>query len=102
MCPWFDSWSGHHFDRFAKRRSFFALYVKDCGMVEKKEGKENEKCSTMPDVLIKGYKIGSTPKSVDFNERRRIGQGPSIDNFQSFYSRRLGVVLASSCGGSLL
>ena len=43
---------------------------------------------------------GSTPKSVDFNERRRIGQGPSIDNFQSFYSRRLGVVLASSCGGS--
>ena len=45
---------------------------------------------------------GSTPKSVDFNERRRIGQGPSIDNFQSFYSRRLGVVLASSCGGSLL
>ena len=23
-------------------------------MVEKKEGKENEKCSTMPDVLIKG------------------------------------------------
>ena len=27
--------------------------------------------------------IGSTPKSVDFNERRRIGQGPSIDNFQS-------------------
>ena len=44
--------------------------------------------------------IGSTPKSVDFNERRRIGQEPSIDNFQSFYSRRLGVVLASSCGGS--
>ena len=44
--------------------------------------------------------VGSTPKSVDFNERRRIGQGPSIDNFQSFYSRRLGVVLASSCGGS--
>ena len=34
-----------------------AFYVKDCGMVEKKEGKENEKCSTMPDVLIKGYKI---------------------------------------------
>ena len=60
------------------------FYVKDCGMVEKKEGKENEKCSTMPDVLIKGYKIlGSTPKSVDFNERRRIGQGPSIDNFDS-------------------
>ena len=26
-------------------------------MVEKKEGKEKEKCSTMPDVLIKGYKI---------------------------------------------
>ena len=26
-------------------------------MGEKKEGKENEKCSTMPDVLIKGYKI---------------------------------------------
>ncbi|HIV06739.1 MAG TPA: hypothetical protein IAD27_09030, partial [Candidatus Merdousia gallistercoris] len=34
-----------------------SFYVKDCGMVEKKEGKENEKCSTMPDVLIKGYKI---------------------------------------------
>ena len=33
------------------------FYVKDCGMGEKKEGKENEKCSTMPDVLIKGYKI---------------------------------------------
>ena len=46
------------------------------------------------------FKVGSTPKSVDFNERRRIGQGPSIDNFQSFYSRRLDVVLASSCGGS--
>ena len=30
--------------------------------------------------------LGSTPKSVDFNERRRIGQGPSIDNFQSFGS----------------
>ena len=27
--------------------------------------------------------FGSTPKSVDFNERRRIGQGPSIDNFDS-------------------
>ena len=26
-------------------------------MGEKKEGKEKEKCSTMPDVLIKGYKI---------------------------------------------
>ena len=34
-----------------------ALYVKDCGMGEKKEGKENKKCSTMPNVLIKGYKI---------------------------------------------
>ena len=33
------------------------LYVKDCGMGEKKEGKENKKCSTMPNVLIKGYKI---------------------------------------------
>ena len=33
------------------------FYVKDCGMGEKKEGKENKKCSTMPDVLIKGYKI---------------------------------------------
>ena len=29
------------------------------------------------------FKSGSTPKSVDFNERRRIGQGPSIDNFDS-------------------
>ncbi len=53
-------------------------------------------------ILFGSVLIGSTPKSVDFNERRRIGQGPSIDNFQSFYSRRLGVVLASSCGGSLL
>ena len=26
-------------------------------MVGKKEGKENKKCSTMPNVLIKGYKI---------------------------------------------
>ena len=26
-------------------------------MVEKKEGKENEKCSTMPNVLIKNFKI---------------------------------------------
>ena len=26
-------------------------------MVEKKGGKEKEKSSTMPDVLIKGYKI---------------------------------------------
>ena len=29
-------------------------------MGEKKEGKENEKCSTMPNVLIKGYKIFRT------------------------------------------
>ena len=36
---------------------FCSFYVKDCGMGEKKEGKENEKCSTMPNVLIKGYKI---------------------------------------------
>ena len=36
---------------------FCSFYVKDCGMGEKKEGKENKKCSTMPDVLIKGYKI---------------------------------------------
>ena len=35
----------------------YPLYVKDCGMGEKKEGKENKKCSTMPNVLIKGYKI---------------------------------------------
>ena len=28
---------------------------------------------------LRGF-FGSTPKSVDFNERRRIGQGPSIDN----------------------
>ena len=26
-------------------------------MGEKKEGKENKKCSTMPNVLIEGYKI---------------------------------------------
>ena len=38
------------------------LYVKDCGMGEKKEGKEKEKCSTMPDVLIKGYKMGQHQK----------------------------------------
>ena len=36
---------------------FFWVNTKGCGMVGKKEGKENEKCSTMPDVLIKGYKI---------------------------------------------
>ena len=46
-----------------------SFYVKDCGMVEKKEGKENEKCSTMPDVLIKGYKILRTV---------RVGQDFSI------------------------
>ena len=44
---------------------FIALYVKDCGMVEKKEGKENKKCSTMPDVLIKGYKILRTVSGVN-------------------------------------
>ncbi|HIV06093.1 MAG TPA: hypothetical protein IAD27_05730, partial [Candidatus Merdousia gallistercoris] len=38
-------------------------------MVGKKEGKENEKCSTMPDVLIKGYKILRTV---------RVGQDFSI------------------------
>ena len=38
------------------------FYVKDCRMVGKKEGKENEKCSTMPDVLIKGYKMGQHQK----------------------------------------
>ena len=43
----------------AKFLGFYAnsLYVKDCEMVEKKGGKEKEKSSTMPDVLIKGYKI---------------------------------------------
>ena len=40
-----------------ERLKSFSLYVKDCGMGEKKEGKENKKCSTMPNVLIKGYKI---------------------------------------------
>ena len=64
-------------------------------MVGKKEGKEKEKCSTMPDVLIKGYKIGSTPKSVDFNERRRIEPRPSIYNFGSFYNRKPFVVSVS-------
>ena len=34
-------------------------------MGEKKEGKENEKCSTMPDVLIKGYKILRTVSGVN-------------------------------------
>ena len=39
-------------------------------MVGKKEGKENEKCSTMPDVLIKGYKILRTVSvGQDFSVR---------------------------------
>ena len=33
-------------------------------MVEKKEGKENKKCSTMPNVLIKGYKRHSDIEST--------------------------------------
>ena len=37
---------------------------------KKKEGKENEKCSTMPDVLIKGYKILKTVSvGQDFSVR---------------------------------
>ena len=38
-------------------------------MVEKKGGKEKEKSSTMPDVLIKGYKILRTAS---------VGQGFSF------------------------
>ncbi len=41
-------------------------------MVGKKEGKENEKCSTMPDVLIKGYKILRTVRvGQDFSALRQ-------------------------------
>ena len=48
-----------HNSRDKKSRNCVKItfYVKDCGMGEKKEGKENKKCSTMPNVLIKGYKI---------------------------------------------
>ena len=43
--------------------------------------------------------FGSTPKRVDFNERRRIEPRPSICNFQSFYNRKPFVVSVSfSCG----
>lgn len=38
-------------------------------MVEKKEGKENEKCSTMSDMIIRGYKILRTVRvGQDFSE----------------------------------
>ena len=50
-------------------------------MVEKKEGKENEKCSTMPDVLIKGYKILRTVS---------VGQDFGVDP-KSTYSTTFGV-----------
>ena len=46
-------------------------------------------------------KNGSTPKRVDFNERRRIEPRPSICNFQSFYNRKPFVVSVSFSYGSL-
>ena len=46
---------------------------------------------------------GSTPKRVDFNERRRIEPRPSICNFGSFDNRKPFVVLVSfSCGSPRL
>lgn len=42
-----------------------------------------------------GEMAGSTPKSVDFNERHRIEPRPSICNFQSFYNRKPFVVSVS-------
>ena len=46
-------------------------------------------------------RLGSTPKRVDFNERRRIEPRPSICNFQSFYNRKPFVVSVSFSCGSL-
>ena len=46
-------------------------------------------------------KDGSTPKRVDFSERRRIEPRPSICNFRSFYNRKPFVVLVSFSCGSL-
>ena len=45
--------------------------------------------------------FGSTPKRVDFNERRRIEPRPSICNFGSFYNRKPFVVSVSFSCGSL-
>ena len=46
---------------------------------------------------------GSTPKRVDFNERRRIEPRPSICNFRSFDNRKPFVVSVSfSCGSPRL
>ena len=45
--------------------------------------------------------LGSTPKRVDVNERRRIKPRPSICNFQSFYNRKPFVVSVSFSYGSL-
>ena len=44
-------------------------------MGEKKEGKENKKCSTMPNVLIKGYKILRTVRvGQDFSLVRALNR----------------------------
>ena len=50
-----------------------------------------------------GSFFGSTPKRVDFNERRRIEPRPSICNFGSFDNRKPFVVSVSfSCGSPRL
>ena len=42
---------------------------------KKKEGKENKKCSTMPNVLIKGYKILRTVRvGQDFSLVRALNR----------------------------
>ena len=55
-------------------------------MGEKKEGKENKKCSTMPDVLIKGYKILRTVRvGQDFSIAEvEHKKNPQSSNLQAF------------------
>ena len=71
----------------------------------------NENCvATPPPFHCKNFKptnrnimkkTGSTPKRVDFNERRRIEPRPSICNFRSFDNRKPFVVSVSFSCGSL-
>ena len=56
----------------------YVIYEKYRPVILTAKGREVAEC-----VLNRHKLLGSTPKSVDFNERRRIGQGPSIDNFDS-------------------
>ena len=84
------------FFRYAKRGD--GIFDK----CQKPEGRA-KRCSIprLNQRVLGRLKERSTPKRVDFNERRRIEPRPSICNFQSFYNRKPFVVSVSFSCGSL-